>query len=152
MRYAVILEKTKDNWSVSIPDLEGCGSTGHTIAEALENVREAMILHLSGMAEDGDPIPDPVTLAEYVEVPPPKPYAQTPGVVVLPAHAEIRAMRTAAGLTQQKLAKASGVRQETISRIESGRTPLTPKMRRKLQGAMARRSKAPALRKAIAAR
>ena len=152
MRYAVILEKTKDNWSVSIPDLEGCGSTGHTISEALTNVREAIILHLAGMMDDGDPIPDPVTVAEYVDVPPPMPSAQTPGIVILPAYEEIKAIRAANGLTQQELAKKSGVRQETISRIESGRTPLTPKMLRKLRGAVSRRNKAPTLRKAMAVR
>lgn len=141
MKYAVMLEKTKDNWSASVPDLPGCGSTGHTIAEALGNVREAIILHLSGLAEDGDAIPDPETLAEYVDVPAPQPYAQTPGVTVSPAHADLKAIRKAAKLTQQQLAAAAGVRQETISRIESGRRPLTSKMFRRIQTSVAGRGK-----------
>ncbi|MCL2640192.1 MAG: type II toxin-antitoxin system HicB family antitoxin [Phycisphaerales bacterium] len=144
MRYAVILEKTKDNWSVSIPDLEGCGSTGTTIAEALTNVREAIILHLAGMVDDGEAIPDPVTVAEYVDVPPPMPSAQTSGVIVLPANEEIKAIRAANGLTQQELAKAAGVRQETISRIESGRNRVTPKMLRRIKGSVSRRPRAKA--------
>ena len=147
MRYAVILEKMKNNWCASAPDIPGCYSTGQTIAETLTNVREAIILHLAGMMDDGDPIPDPVTVAEYVDIPAPLPLAQTPGVVFLPGYEEIKAIRAANGLTQQELAKKSGVRQETISRIESGRTPLTPKMRRKLQGVILRRNKASALRK-----
>jgi len=102
MRYAVVLEKTKHNWGVWIPDLPGCVSTGRTMAEALTNVREAIILHLAGMMDDGDPIPDPVTVAEYVEVPTPMPSAQTPGIVILPANEEIKAIHAANDLKRRK--------------------------------------------------
>lgn len=139
MKYAVILEKNKNTWSVSVPDLPGCGSTGHTIAEALGNIREAVALHLAGFAEDGEPIPDPTTVVEYVDVSSPLPYAQTAGIAVLPGHASLKQMRLSARLTQQELAQVSGVRQETISRIESGRKPLTPKMQRKIHDAVSRK-------------
>lgn len=136
MKYAVILEKSKDNWSVYAPDLPGCVSAGRTIAEALGNMQEAVILHLAGCAEDGEEIPDPVTVVEYVDVPVPVPYAQTPGVTVLPGHADLKAIRQAAQMTQQELAQAAGVRQETISRIESGKYPLSSKTLRKVQSAV----------------
>src|SRR5689334_6350658 len=40
----------------------------------------------------------------------------------------LRAERLAAGLTQQELARAAGVRQETISRVESGKHSPTVRM------------------------
>ena len=39
-------------------DLPGCTTTGDTEEEALNNAKEAMSLHLFGMEDDGDEIPD----------------------------------------------------------------------------------------------
>lgn len=44
--------------------------------------------------------------------------------------------RKAAGLTQTELASAAGVRQETISRIESGKHSVTPKTYDKIFAAL----------------
>lgn len=41
-------------------------STGQTEAEVKRNIREAIELHLSGMREDGEAIPEPTTLVDYV--------------------------------------------------------------------------------------
>jgi len=43
-------------------------STGKTVAETLGNLREALAMHFQGMIEDGDPIPDPTTLVDYLDV------------------------------------------------------------------------------------
>jgi predicted RNase H-like HicB family nuclease len=72
MRYAIVLEKSKKNYSAYVPDIPGCIATGATAAEAVEQMRSALHLHLEGMREDGEPIPDPVTLVEYVDVQLPK--------------------------------------------------------------------------------
>ena len=69
MRYAVILEKAKRNYSAYVPDLPGCVATGKTVQQALSAIRAAIEFHLGGLVEDGDPIPDPGTLVDYVEVP-----------------------------------------------------------------------------------
>lgn len=69
MRYAVVLEKAKRNYSAYVPDLPGCVATGKTVQEALSAIHTAIELHLEGLVEDGDPIPDPATLVDYVEVP-----------------------------------------------------------------------------------
>jgi len=45
-------------YSVDFPDLPGCVSAGDGLEEALTLAREALALHLFGMAEDGDPIPE----------------------------------------------------------------------------------------------
>jgi len=69
MRYAVIYEKTPAGYSAYVPDLPGCVAAGATFAETAELIRGAIELHLETMREDGDPIPEPTTVAEYVAVP-----------------------------------------------------------------------------------
>lgn len=68
MRYAVVIEKAAANYSAYVPDLPGCIATGSTVAETETLIREAIELHLSGMREDGTPIPPPSSQVEYVEV------------------------------------------------------------------------------------
>lgn len=68
MRYAVVIEKAGANYSAYVPDLPGCIATGSTVAETESLIREAIELHLSGMREDGTPIPPPSSQVEYVEV------------------------------------------------------------------------------------
>lgn len=67
MRYAMIIETGKKNYSAYLPDLPGCVATGKTIEEVRQRMQEAIELHLAGLREDGLPIPQPTTLADYVE-------------------------------------------------------------------------------------
>ena len=68
MKYAVIIEKTENNYSAYLPDLPGCVATGKTRGATAQNIREAIAFHLEGLREDGMPIPEPQTSAEFVEV------------------------------------------------------------------------------------
>ena len=52
-------------YGVTVPGLPGCFSAGDTLYEALDSVREAIDLHLEGMAEEGTPLPEPRSLVEY---------------------------------------------------------------------------------------
>lgn len=67
MRYVMIIETGKRNYSAYLPDLPGCVATGKTLEEVRERMREAIELHLAGMREDGLPIPKPTSLVDYVE-------------------------------------------------------------------------------------
>jgi predicted RNase H-like HicB family nuclease len=67
MRYAVVIEKAKENYSDYVPDLPACVAAGATIAETEREIREAIQFHLEGLREDGLPIPEPVTVCEYVD-------------------------------------------------------------------------------------
>lgn len=70
MQYLVVIEKAERNYAAYVPDLPGCVSTGNTIEQTLDNIREAITFHLEGMARDGDPLPPRYTvLAASVEVP-----------------------------------------------------------------------------------
>jgi len=56
--FRVIIEQDEDGvYCASCPALPGCFSNGETYDEAVQNMREAMSLHLEVMAEHGDPIP-----------------------------------------------------------------------------------------------
>jgi predicted RNase H-like HicB family nuclease len=61
LTYLVVVESGTNNLSAYVPDIPGCVTTGHTISETLDNMREAMQVHLEGMIEDGDAIPAPST-------------------------------------------------------------------------------------------
>jgi predicted RNase H-like HicB family nuclease len=67
MRYVMIIETGKKNYSAYLPDLPGCIATGKTVEEVRQRMREAIELHLAGMREDGLPIPKPTSLVYYVE-------------------------------------------------------------------------------------
>ncbi len=58
MKFPVVLHKDADSdYGVTVPDVPGCFSAGTTFSEALENVHEALALHLEGMVADGDALP-----------------------------------------------------------------------------------------------
>lgn len=67
MRYAVVIEKAGDNYSAYVPDLPGCIATGATVEETENEIREAIRFHIQGLREDGNVVPPPASLAEYVE-------------------------------------------------------------------------------------
>ena len=67
MRYAMIIETGEPNYSAYLPDLPGCVATGRTLEDVKKRMREAIEVHLAGMREDGLPILEPTTLAEYIE-------------------------------------------------------------------------------------
>jgi predicted RNase H-like HicB family nuclease len=67
MRFAVLIERAGANYSAYVPDLPGCVATGGTVAETEREIREAIEFHIEGLREDGEPDPEPTTLAEYVE-------------------------------------------------------------------------------------
>ena len=67
-KYAIVVEDAGTNFAAYVPDLPGCIATAGTKLELEVLIREAIELHLDGMAEDGLPIPEPTSQVEYVEV------------------------------------------------------------------------------------
>jgi len=58
--FPAIVSSSNPGYSVTFPDLPGCVSGSDTTAEeALQAAKEGLSLHLWGMEDDGDPIPDP---------------------------------------------------------------------------------------------
>lgn len=68
MRYAIVIEKAEGNYSAYVPDLPGCVASGASVAETEKLIREAIEFHLSGLRDDGQPIPEPSSRVDYVDV------------------------------------------------------------------------------------
>jgi predicted RNase H-like HicB family nuclease len=61
--YIGLIRKDADSdFGVDFPDFPGCVSAGATLDEARRMAQEALELHVSGMAEDGEELPAPSSL------------------------------------------------------------------------------------------
>ena len=67
-RYSVIIESTSTGYSAYSPDVLGCVAVGDSEEETRQNFQDALLAHFQAMREVGEPIPDPHTLVDYVEV------------------------------------------------------------------------------------
>ena len=63
---AVVHKDPKSDFGVSFPDFPGCITAGSTIDEAKDMAHDALSLHIKGMLEDGDNIPDPSKLEDII--------------------------------------------------------------------------------------
>jgi predicted RNase H-like HicB family nuclease len=68
MRYAVIVEEGETSFGAYVPDLPGCAAAGETREEVLRLIQEAIEFHIEGLREDGQPIPEPSSSVEFVDV------------------------------------------------------------------------------------
>jgi predicted RNase H-like HicB family nuclease len=68
MRYAVIVEEGESSFGAYVPDLPGCTAVGETREEVLQLIQEAIEFHVEGLREDGQPVPEPSSSIEYIEV------------------------------------------------------------------------------------
>ncbi len=58
MRYPIVIHKDKESdYGVTVPDVPGCFSAGHSMEEAIVQAKEAIECHLEGLLMDGEPIP-----------------------------------------------------------------------------------------------
>jgi len=70
MKYALVVHHDEGSaYGVTVPDLPGCFSAGDSFDEALENVVDAIELHLEGMAEEGLDIPRAEPVDAHLENP-----------------------------------------------------------------------------------
>ena len=66
--YVVIFEWAGTNYSAYVPDLPGCISTGKTLEETENNIKEAIELYIDTLREDGQLIPEPSLKAKAISV------------------------------------------------------------------------------------
>jgi predicted RNase H-like HicB family nuclease len=67
-KYRILIEKDEnDIYIASCPALQGCYSQGDTVDEALQNIKDAIQLHIEARQALGEPIPIEI-LIEEVEV------------------------------------------------------------------------------------
>jgi predicted RNase H-like HicB family nuclease len=68
-QFVILIENGLDNLSAYVPSLPGCVTTGRTREEILTNMVEAIQLHIEGMLEDGETIPDEDLEAVVLAIP-----------------------------------------------------------------------------------
>jgi predicted RNase H-like HicB family nuclease len=65
--YIALIHKDADSdYGVSFPDLPGVVTAGADLDEARDMAAEALALHLEGLVEDGEAIPEPSSLEEIM--------------------------------------------------------------------------------------
>ncbi len=68
IRYLIVIEKAQGNYSAFSPDLPGCIATGKSREAAERNMKKAIEMHIRGLRRDNQPIPEPRSSAEYVDI------------------------------------------------------------------------------------
>src|SRR5215217_1937566 len=58
----LIHKDTDSNYGVSFPDFPGVATAGRTLDEARDMAEEALALHIEGLSEDGEAVPEPSSL------------------------------------------------------------------------------------------
>jgi predicted RNase H-like HicB family nuclease len=67
MDYIALIHKEADSdYGVSFPDFPGCVTAGRDLDEARANAVEALALHIEGMIEDGEAIPEPASIEQVM--------------------------------------------------------------------------------------
>ncbi len=61
--FPIVVEKDEDGYFVTCPALQGCYSQGDTYEEAIENIKDAMKLHLEDRLSHGESVTEPEHLS-----------------------------------------------------------------------------------------
>jgi len=62
-RFSVVIEKDKEGYFAFCPELQGCYTQGDTYEEALENIKDAIRLHVEDRIKDAEDIPQPESVS-----------------------------------------------------------------------------------------
>jgi len=56
-RFSIVIEKDEEGYSAFCPELQGCYTQGDTYEEVLENIKDAIRLHVNDRLENGEEVP-----------------------------------------------------------------------------------------------
>ncbi len=59
----IVIEADADGYFVSCPALQGCYSQGETYEQAMENIRDAIRLHIEDRLSSGEEIPERLSVS-----------------------------------------------------------------------------------------
>ncbi|MBI5463129.1 MAG: type II toxin-antitoxin system HicB family antitoxin [Gammaproteobacteria bacterium] len=68
MQYMVVIERSETGYGAYVPDLPGCVAAAASRDETLRLIKEAIEFHIEGLREAGEPVPEPASIGELVEV------------------------------------------------------------------------------------
>lgn len=67
-RFAVVIEKGESGFGAYVPDLRGCAAAADSIEAVEKLIRETLEFHIEGLRLRGEPIPEPTSTVEWVNV------------------------------------------------------------------------------------
>lgn len=62
-KFSVVIEKDKDGYFAFCPELQGCYTQGETYEEVINNIKDAIRLHLEDRIQNGEDIPGTETIS-----------------------------------------------------------------------------------------
>ena len=68
MRYAILIERGETSYGAYVPDLPGCVAAAETREEVVKLIHEAIEQHIQLLREEGIPVPEARSVAEYADV------------------------------------------------------------------------------------
>ena len=69
MKYAIVIERTSNNYSAYAPDLPGCVATAETREEVIQLMREGIPFHIEGLLEEGEAVPQSHATVVELDIP-----------------------------------------------------------------------------------
>ena len=68
MQYLVVIERGPASYGAYVPDLPGCVAVGESLPEVETLIREAIEFHVEGLRGEGQPVPEPSSTSQLVNV------------------------------------------------------------------------------------
>ena len=68
MKYLVVVERSENGFGAYVPDLPGCVAVADTREEVVTLIQESIEFHIEDLKESGDPVPQPTSQSELVDV------------------------------------------------------------------------------------
>lgn len=68
MEYLVVIERGPSSFGAYVPDLPGCVAVGESQEEVETLIRDAIALHIEGLREEGQPVPEPSSTSQFVTI------------------------------------------------------------------------------------
>ncbi len=62
-RFTVVIERDEEGYFALCPELQGCYTQGATYEEALENIKDAIRLHVEDRLESGEEVHKPKSVS-----------------------------------------------------------------------------------------
>ena len=56
-RFSIVIEKDEEGYFTFCPELQGCYTQGDTYEEVLENIKDAIRLHVNDRLDAGEEVP-----------------------------------------------------------------------------------------------
>jgi predicted RNase H-like HicB family nuclease len=68
MQYLVVIERGSSSYGAYVPDLPGCVAVGESQAEVEALICEAIEIHIAGLREHGEAVPEPASTSQLVTI------------------------------------------------------------------------------------